>query len=407
MRRRVRRRPDASDRAAIAGRDGHVKVLHLGKYFPPSHGGMETHLSLLASRLAPLVEVDVAVAAGDQPHGRETVGGVTVHRMRTLGVLASTPICPELFTIIRDVRPDLVHLHHPHPLAMLGYLASGSRVPCVVGYHSDIVRQRVLGRLTAPIVRATLRRSGAILVASPHYLESSTVLQPFRRTCHVVPYGFEPIEPARIDQRAVAELRARYGPRLVLAVGRLTAYKGFEYLVRAMADVDARLLIVGEGPCRPMLERLVSTLGLHDHVTLLGAVPDVAPYYEACDVFVLPSISRNEAFGIVQLEAMAAGRPVVNTAIGSGVEYACPPGLCGLAVAPADPAALAGAIRQLLADPALRRALGAAGRARVTAEFSAAEMVRQTLNIYQQAVLVGAGATASRAAAKAARTRVS
>jgi len=347
---------------------------------------METHLALLASRLTPFVEVEVAVAAGTQPHGRETVGGVTVHRLRTLGVLAATPICPELFTIIRDVRPDLVHLHHPHPLAMLGYLASGSRIPCVVSYHSDIVRQRVLGRLTAPMVRATLRRSAAILVASSEYLDSSTVLQPFRRTCHVVPYGFEPVAPSRIDPRAVAELRSRYGPRLVLAVGRLTAYKGFEYLVRAMADVDARLLIVGEGPCRRMLEHLISTLRLRDRVTLLGAVADVAPYYEACDLFVLPSVSRNEAFGLVQLEAMAAGKPVVNTAIGSGVAYACPPGLSGLAVPPADPAALAAAIRQLLADPELRRTLGAAGRARVATEFSAAAMVRQTVDLYEQAL---------------------
>ena len=103
-------------------------------------------------------------------------------------------------------------------------------------------------------------------------------------------------------------------------------------------------------------------------------------------MFVLPSISRNEAFGLVQLEAMAAGKPVVNTAIGSGVAYACPPGLSGQAVPPADPAALAAAIRRLLADPELRRALGAAGRARVTSEFSAAAMVRETVDIYERAV---------------------
>jgi len=256
----------------------------------------------------------------------------------------------------------------------------------------------VLGQLTAPIVRATLRRSAAILVASPHYLETSRVLQPFRRTCHVVPYGVEPIARSRVDQRVVAELRTRYGPRLVLGVGRLTSYKGFEYLVRAMVEVDARLLIVGEGPCRRTLERLVSTLGLHDRVALLGDIPEVAPYYEACDVFVLPSISRNEAFGLVQLEAMAAGKPVVNTAIGSGVAFACPPGLSGQAVPPADPAALAAAIRGLLADPELRRTLGAAGRARVAEEFSATEMVRQTLDIYQRACPAAGSETVSRAA---------
>jgi rhamnosyl/mannosyltransferase len=213
-----------------------------------------------------------------------------------------------------------------------------------------------------------------------------------------VPYGIEPAAAPPVDRDVVAALRNRYGPRLVLAVGRLTAYKGFEYLIHAMTDVDARLLIVGEGPCRPQLERAVATLGLQDRVTLLGDIPDVAPYYQACDLFVLPSISRNEAFGLVQLEAMAAGKPVVNTSIDSGVLHACPPGLVGRTVPPADPSALAEAIRQLLADPDLRRTLGAAGRARVAAEFSAAAMVRETLTIYERAA---GGEVVSRAALKA------
>jgi len=199
-----------------------------------------------------------------------------------------------------------------------------------------------------------------------------------------VPYGFEPAAPSSIDRTQVAALRSQYGPRFVLAVGRLTAYKGFEHLVRAMAEVDARLVIVGEGPCRPALEQLVATLRLGDRVALPGAVPDVAPYYEACDVFVLPSVSRNEAFGLVQLEAMAAGKAVVNTSIDSGNAYACPPGLSGVAVPPANPAALADAIRQLLADPERRRTLGEAGRDRVATEFSADAMVQRTIEIYRQ-----------------------
>lgn len=345
---------------------------------------METHLALLASHTTPFAQVEVAVATTTERSGRDVIDGVTVHRMPTWGVVAATPMCPELFTIIRRVRPDLVHVHHPHPLAMLAYLATGSGIPCVIGYHSDIVRQRVLGLAVAPILRATLARSAAILVASPQYLDSSRVLQAFREKCHVVPYGFEPVAPARLDPHVVAALRAQFGPRLVLAVGRLTAYKGFEYLVRAMATVDARLVIVGEGPCRPALERLISTLALQDRVALLGSVPDVAPYYEACDVFVLPSITRNEAFGLVQLEAMAAGKPVVNTTIDSGVTYASPSGVTGQAVPPADPGALADAIRGLLADPVRRHALGAAGRARVASEFSVAAMVQQTVALYRQ-----------------------
>jgi glycosyltransferase involved in cell wall biosynthesis len=355
---------------------------------------MEMHVALLTSGLRPFVDVEVAVAAGNQPAGRETIGGVTVHRMPTLGVIASTPVCPDLFRVIREVRPDIVHIHHPHPMAMVGYLAFGTSVPCVVTYHSDIVRQRVLRRLAEPIVRETLRRSAAILVTSPTYLATSDVLQPFRDKCHVVPLGSDASNSTRVDRRLVAQLRARYGPRIVLGVGRLTHYKGFEYLVRAMDQIDARLLIVGEGPLRERLERLCSSGQLGGRVEMVGDVPSVAPYYEACDVFVLPSVTRNEAFGLVQLEAMAAGKPVVNTAVGSGVEYVCPPGVSALTVPPADVDALAGAIRRVLDDPALRRTLGLAGRARATtSEFSPATMVRSTLQIYEE---VASGATVGR-----------
>ncbi len=171
-----------------------MKVLHLGKFFPPHHGGMETHLALLASGLTPFVEVEVAVAAGAQPHGREIVGNVTVHRMRTAGLLASQPICPELFTIIRQVRPDLVHLHHPNPLAMLSYLAVGTHVPCVVSYHSDIVRQRVLKYALRPLETLVYRRATRLLCCSPTYIDGSALLQRFAAKTQVLPIGIN-LEP--------------------------------------------------------------------------------------------------------------------------------------------------------------------------------------------------------------------
>lgn len=360
-----------------------MKVLQLGKFYPPFYGGMETHLQLLATRLQASVDVHVAVASGASPPGRDTDGVVPVRRMRAYAVVAATPICPELFSVIRDVRPDLVHIHHPHPLAMLAYLTSGTSAPCVVSYHSDIVRQRVLRRLVAPIVTRTLARSAAILVASPQLIENSAVLRPFRHKCHLVPYGIDTSAWHHVDLAMAAELRRRYGPRIVLAVGRLTHYKGFEYLIRAMHKVDATLLIVGGGALRESHAKLIAEEGLEARVHLLGSVPDVRPYYDACDVFVLPSTTPNEAFGIVQLEAMAAGKPVVNTALASGVTFACPPDVAALTVAPRDSAALARAIERLLTDPDLRSRLGNAGRARVAQEFPASLMSDRTLGIYR------------------------
>lgn len=365
---------------------GAMKILHLGKFFPPDRGGIETHLALLAAGSSAWGDVEVAVAQGSQPAGLTSIGGAMVRRMRTLGVLAATPICPGLLRVIRDARADVIHIHHPNPLAMAAYLASGTRAACVVTYHADIVRQRLLRRLTAPIVNATLRRSAAIVVASPRLAERSPVLQPFRDKCHLVPFGIDARAAAQADPDAVASLRREYGPRIVLAVGRLTAYKGFDQLIRAMSHVDASLVIVGDGQLREPLAELIARERLASRVHLAGTVTDVAPYYAACDVFVLPSVTRNEAFGIVQLEAMAMGKPVINTALDSGVTFVCPPGVAGLTVPPRDRDALAAAINRLLDDAALRHRLGDGGRRRVHEQFTVDRMVQRTLHVYREAL---------------------
>lgn len=360
-----------------------MKVLHLGKFFPPHRGGMETHLATLAAGLHRQIDVEVVVAASGRRSSEEVVDGLRVRRAANLGVVAATPMCPSLFRIIRNARADLVHIHHPHPLAMLAYLQFGTHMPAVVTYHSDIVRQRLLGKVVHPIVRRTLERSAAILVTSSDYLETSTTLAPYRDKCHVVPLGVDLSARAARDEDAIQALRQKFRPSLILAVGRLVYYKGLEYLIDAMQHIDAHLVVIGSGPLREALDRRVIRLDLQGRVSLLGDVSDVQPYYDACDVFVLPSVARNEAFGIVQLEAMAAAKPVVNTDITSGVTFASPHGETGLTVPPSDSGALAGAINRLLQDKAMRLRFGAAGLARVKALFTADQMVRRTMDVYR------------------------
>jgi len=188
-----------------------------------------------------------------------------------------------------------------------------------------------------------------------------------------------------VDPAEVETIRRKFGERIVFAAGRLVYYKGFHYLVRAVARVPgARLLIAGDGPLREELRRSAEEAGVADRVTLLGAVPDLRPYYHAADVFVLPSVARSEAFGIVQMEAMACGLPVVNTALDTGVPFVSPDGVTGLTVPPADAEALAAAVSRLLDDPALRERLGRAGRERVAGELSAGRMAARTLEIYRE-----------------------
>jgi glycosyltransferase involved in cell wall biosynthesis len=366
-----------------------LRVLQVGKYYPPTRGGIETHLEMLCQGLHETVDLQVVVADLGNSEIREIVGGVSVRRLGTVVKLAGAPFCPGLGRAMREARADIVHLHVPHPTALLTWLLSGCRGKLVVTYHSDIIRQRVLGKLIGPLQDLAYARAAAILVASPGLVAGSPVLARHRTRCVLVPFGLDLASFDRIHPQAVAALRQRFPGPLVLAVGRLIYYKGFEFLVRSMSRLStpATLLIIGEGPLRSKLEAEVVALGLTGRVHFLGNVPDTTPYYQACDLFVLPSVARSEAFGLVQLEAMACGKAVINTQIeGSGVPFVSRDGESGLTVPPADTDALTTALMRLLGDDALRSRFGRAGRQRVEEEFTSQRMVDRTLEVYRSVV---------------------
>lgn len=370
--------------ASPAATPRRLRVLQVGKFYPPHRGGMESHLQALCGQLRVEVDVEVLVAAEGRRTVEEVSDSVKVTRVGTLFDFAAAPVCPGLVRRIRESRADIVHLHWPHPTALLAYLASGHAGRLVVTYHSDVVRQRVLGGLFRPVLRRALERADAVIVASPNYVESSPVLQRFKSKCGVIPFGVPLAEFDRVDPLEVSKIRGRFGPRVVLGVGRLIYYKGFEHLVRAMKEVDGHLLVIGCGPLRGALEREAERAGVAGRVTFLGHVENVVPYYHAADVFALPSVARSEAFGIVQLEAMACRRPVVNTRLDSGVPYVSVDGVTGLTVPPADSGALASALNKLLGDPALRTRYGRAARLRVESEFDLETMGRRTLRLYEE-----------------------
>ena len=373
----------------MAERLRRASVLQIGKFYPPYRGGMETHLQALCREIRDAVDLSVLVANDSPRTVRERVDGVDVTRLGSLGTLRSTTICPGMPRAIRGRSPDLVHLHWPNPSAALSLLLSGYRGRLVATYHSDVVRQRFLGAMFDPILDRFLRRCSAIICTSPDYMGSSRVLARHRDRCRVLPFSIAASPLERFDPVAVAAIRDRYGPRMVLAAGRLVSYKGFIHLLRAMTHVDGRLVLVGSGPLHDALLRERRLLSLESKVTVLGEVPDLVPYYHACDVFVLPSVTRAEAFGLVQLEAMACGKPVVNTALGTGTTYVSPHGVTGITVPPADPHALAAAISRLLDSPALAQRLGAGGRLRFAELFTLERMGRETLALYEEVLRPG------------------
>lgn len=368
-----------------------MRVLHLYKAYDPVLGGIEHHLRLLAEGQAARGHTVSVLVSGAAHHTSVAQrNGVHIIRAGRLATLASTPLCPALPLLLARARPELVHLHHPFPPGDLAALLAARRTPLVVTYHSDIVRQRRLAWALAPLFRRTLRRAARIIATSPAYIRSSPLLAPLASRCRVVPLGvplecFTTADPAR-----VAALRARFPGPLVLFVGRLRYYKGADRLVRAMADVPARAVFVGGDATvrRADLEHLAASLGLAGRVHFVGEQPEaeLRAFYHAADVFVLPAVERSEAFGMAQVEAQAAGLPVVTTELGTGTSYVTLHGHTGFVVPPDNVPALARALQVLVANPTLARALGAAGRARAAREFRLERMLERIEDVYTEAL---------------------
>jgi rhamnosyl/mannosyltransferase len=371
-----------------------MRVVHIFKdFYPPTTGGIEQHMRLLCSGLARHIDVSVLVPSRALGRTEEWVDGIEVIRVPELGRYLSAPLCLTMPVELRRLVPDLVHLHFPNPTGDLAYLLSGCRAPVVMTYHADIVRQWPALWLYRPVFSRLTRHVDRIITSSDLYLGSSRVLSRHRDRCVVIPYGVDPapftLRPG--EAATVERLRQEHGRRLVLFLGVLRSYKGLRILLRAMTGVDGHLLVAGRGHCAP-LEALADRLGVGDRITFLGEVSETQRrlLLHACQVLVLPSLDRSEAFGIVQLEAMVCGKPVVSSDLQTGVRLVTQHERTGFLVPPGDAEALADALNRLLDDEALCAALGQAARARVEREFGTEAMIERTLAVYDE-VLAGSG----------------
>ena len=326
--------------------------------------------------------------------GRRTVvdhdGPVEVTRFGYATSLAKLEVSPELVRALRRVDADVLHMQVPNPTMIVALLQARPRAPLIVTYQSDLVRQRVLGPMFRPLERLAYRHVRAILPTSPTYVPGSRFLRPYGDRIEVLPMGIdlEPyLHPSAEDRAEAERIRDRYpGPRW-LGCGRLIYYKGFLNAIRALRRVPGTLILVGDGPDRPLLEAEANRLGLADRVVFPGSMPyqKVIPYYLSASAFWFPSNARSEAFGIVQVEAMASGCPVINTAIPhSGVAWVSQDEQTGLTVPMDDPEALADAARRLLEEPGLRDRLAASARARAVAEFDHRVMAARCLEVYRR-----------------------
>jgi rhamnosyl/mannosyltransferase len=282
-----------------------------------------------------------------------------------------------------------MHFHFPNPSAELSYLCSGLKSNVVVSYHSDIVRQKVTGKLLAPFLKKFLKCAHTIIVASPNYQNSSTMLQKFAMNCKIIPYGIDLGKFAaspETDQQATM-VRQKYGRPIALFVGKFRYYKGLHILIEAAKKLDCKVLLIGSGPLEAALCMQVESSNLGAKVKFIGEVSDAEKlvFLHACDVFILPSIFRSEAFGIAQLEAMSCGKPVISTELFTGTSFVNQHLETGLVIPPNNVETLVSAVQGLIDNPELKAKYGSACLERVSKFFGKEKMIANILDVYRNA----------------------
>ena len=398
--------------------DRPITVLHLGKYFPPHAGGMETYLRDLM--VSSVQSGDKTAALVHQSHfgltsSQESFSvknvDIPVTRAATWCRLLYTPISPGfpwlLHRLIRRHRPDILHLHLPNPSAFWAlWLPAARRIPWVVHWQSDVMTPKshwiikLAYRLYAPLESALLRKAERIIATSPPYLETSTPLRQVNGKCTVVPLGIDD----RFGHKAlnlsagcppseVACDAPNAEPLRVLAIGRMAHYKGFDVLLRALAQAQhIELDLIGEGEQSRSLQHLAESLKLGMRARFHGALSDEAKdkLLAACDCLCLPSTDRTESFGIVILEAMSAAKAcVVSDITGSGVTWLVDNQKTGLVVPTNDVSALAEALRLLRDDRLLSVELGQAGRQKFLASFTIDASATAVHRVYREMMISG------------------
>lgn len=380
-----------------------VRVLHIGKYYPPVPGGIEHFLADLLGALERIGLETAALVHQDRPRQRGvhlvSAARPLIYRAPTLGQVLYAPVSPSfplwMRRAITELQPQILHFHLPNTSAFSALaLQSARRLPWVVHWHADVGgstidrRLALAYRLYRPLEQCLLAKSQVVIATSPPYLEASTALRPWLDRCTSVPVGLDIDRLPLPDdwQRRDAEQQWGKTDLRVLAVGRLTYYKGHDVLIDAVERVpQARVMIVGGGDNKARLETRIRSLSIQHQVILTGLVPQerLAALISTCDVLCLPSLERTEAFGLVLLEAMRFGKPVVVSDIpGSGTGWVVRQAGNGVLTKPGDAASIADALRYLWRAPEQRRVFGDRGRKALESYFGIDQIAESVAEVY-------------------------
>lgn len=378
-----------------------LRVLQLGKQYYPHIGGIEVTMQQIAEGIQGKVDSFVLASQERGPARREVINCVPVYFARSWGIIASMPISWDLIRYLRRHRDDydIIHLHMPFPLGDLACFLSGFKGKLVLYWHSDIIRQKKAMLLYRPLMQWTLRRADVIAIATQGNIDGSPYVKPFEGKCVKIPFGLRKEWEEKSDRywAETEEYTEDRQERLkLLFIGRLVYYKGCDVLMEAMERLQMEnklegieLCLVGAGVLEETLKERVRQAGLEACISFAGRVSDeeLEKKIRECDVLVFPSVANSEAFGLVQLEVMAFGKPVINTSLPTGVPWVSLDGETGLTVPPQDAEALSNAIFWMKEHPQERLAMGIRARKRVKKEFNQERLLKKIGWLYQKLCL--------------------
>lgn len=327
-----------------------MKILQVGKFWPVLGGVEKVMFDLTEGLSSRGIECDMLCANSDtlSKEIRLNESGRVI-AVKTVVKANSTMISPAMISRLWRIAHeyDIIHIHHPDPMAALSLFLSGYNGKVVLHWHADILRQKILLHFYRPLQNWLLRRADMVICTSPNYVAGSDALQSVANKLKCVPIGVAPIIPKKDAANELHELAA--GRKIVFALGRMIPYKGFDNLVLAARHLpdDYVVIIAGSGPLYEPLKKLVNENGLDSKVIMPGRISDEVrdSLMDSAAVFCLPSVEKTEAYGIVLIEAMSTGTPVVATEIpGSGTSWVNAHGVSGLNVPCGSPKKLAEAI---------------------------------------------------------------
>lgn len=375
-----------------------MKILQLGKFYPIKGGVEKVMYDMVKSLSEENILCDMICSSYERKNDFEEIvlnRKSKIFVCPTIVTFFKTKISPQLILKLRKFANnyDIIHIHHPDPMAAIALLLSNYQGRVIVHWHSDIVNQKKMLFFYKPLQKWLLRKADLILTTSTIYATCSNDLLAYLPKIVTLPIGIED-KSAIVNNEICTMIRKKYqNKKIIFSLGRFVQYKGFEYLVEAAMYLpkDYLVLIGGDGPLKNEMRKKAEYFKVTKNVIFLGMLSDeeVLAYFNTCAVFCLPSIEKTEAFGIVQLEAMTFSKPIVSTNIsGSGVPWVNKNGCTGITVPPKDSKALASAIVEILTNEKTYNYYSENSRKRYETNFTIEMIIKNLLQIYNDLLYI-------------------